>query len=205
LQGDTAAFYQSADIYVDSFPLGSTTSLLEAGLYGLPLISRCAEPATCGALCAGSPGLKGAWLHASNLEDFVAGLSRLIEDENLRTRVGERMRRTIRRSHIGESWLGALDGLYERVDQLSRAAAAKSSCDSPRIDELDMTIHRVLCHTGGTEFDRVVRPYYFREATLTRRLRLWLKLLREEGTADPKLLVSEWMIRRLGRWIRNRR
>ena len=36
---DTRGFLEAADLYVDSFPIPSNTSLLEAGLYGLPLVT----------------------------------------------------------------------------------------------------------------------------------------------------------------------
>ena len=37
---DVSVYFQAADIYVDFFPFVSITSLLEAGSYGTPLVSR---------------------------------------------------------------------------------------------------------------------------------------------------------------------
>ena len=39
-RADTRAFFEAADVYLDLFPFPSNTSLMEAGLHGLPLVTR---------------------------------------------------------------------------------------------------------------------------------------------------------------------
>ena len=40
IRDDVERFHEIADLYVEGFPLGSTTALLEAGLAGIPLVFR---------------------------------------------------------------------------------------------------------------------------------------------------------------------
>jgi Glycosyl transferases group 1 len=87
---ETSIFYQAADIYVDSFPFVSITSLLEAGSFGVPLVTR--YPYTsdaCATLGADMPGLSGNLIRVSTLEEYTTSLSRLIEDDDYRLSLGE--------------------------------------------------------------------------------------------------------------------
>ena len=57
-------YLQAADVFVDAFPMVSITSLLEAGLYGLPLVSRSLFSIRSEILLADAPGLDGYLLQA---------------------------------------------------------------------------------------------------------------------------------------------
>ena len=57
-RADTELFYQAADVYVDSFPVPSITSLLEAGAFGVPVVTRCSHSTRAATLCADAPGLR---------------------------------------------------------------------------------------------------------------------------------------------------
>ncbi len=54
---DTREFYEAADIYLDSFPFPSNTSLLEAGLSGTPTVARLAFGPGCAVMGPDSVGL----------------------------------------------------------------------------------------------------------------------------------------------------
>ncbi|HLG10841.1 MAG TPA: oligosaccharide flippase family protein [Dehalococcoidia bacterium] len=205
LQENTGAFYEAADIYVDSFPLGSTTSLLEAGLYGLPLIGRCAGPSICGPLCAGSPGLDGVMLHTKDPDEFTLSLSRLIEDEAERLRVGGQTQERITRFHAGDGWRESLENLYATAISLPKDKLPLPPGEEFQTAEMDVSVYRGFSATHSpTDFDRSVRPLYLRELPSGARLRLWLELLRQKQPVDPKLLLPEWLARRLAQLAQGR-
>src|SRR5690606_12343399 len=81
---DTAAYYQAADIYVDSFPFGSTTSLLEAGSCGVPLVGLFPFSERSAILGPGTPALARCLIRVRALHDYHGVLSRLILDGDLR-------------------------------------------------------------------------------------------------------------------------
>ena len=74
-ESDLADFYTCADIYVDSFPAGSATSVLEAGIQGLPVVSLHKQEA---------PSLDGYDALAQdtfvNQSSSLEGFSSLLED-----------------------------------------------------------------------------------------------------------------------------
>ena len=65
---ETATYLDAADIYLDSFPFVSITSLLEAGQRGLPVVTRFPFGAGCEVMGADSPGIEPVLLRAETAE-----------------------------------------------------------------------------------------------------------------------------------------
>jgi glycosyltransferase involved in cell wall biosynthesis len=118
-RADTTTFYHAADIYVDSFPFVSNTSLLEAGSYGIPLVTRFPFSRASEILGADMPGLEENLLRASNTEEYQRIISCLVENEKLRTRIGDATKRSVRLTHQGHCWKNSLSKLYELAEQTS--------------------------------------------------------------------------------------
>ena len=79
---DTATFYEAADIYVDSYPFSSITSMLEAGSYGLPVVTCCPYQGDSRVLGSGAPGLSDVMVRTSNPVQYRVALNRLIEEQH---------------------------------------------------------------------------------------------------------------------------
>jgi hypothetical protein len=113
-QEDVAPFHAAADIYLEGFPFGSLTALLEAGLSGLP--------------CVGAPGITPSGLKSDSLalatmpapasvEDYIAEALRLAGDPQARRREGRRLQAAIRENHCGAGWMGHLAEAYARLPE----------------------------------------------------------------------------------------
>ncbi len=95
------AFFESADIYLEGFPFGSTTALLEAGVRNVPCVLApkvCAAPFT-------SDGI--ALEVIDKPEDIPGYLKRILElldDEQKRVQCGLMLGASIRAHHCGNSW-----------------------------------------------------------------------------------------------------
>ncbi|HIK06631.1 MAG TPA: glycosyl transferase family 1 [Trichormus sp. M33_DOE_039] len=127
---DTALFYQAADIYVDSFPVPSPTSLLEAGSYGLSLVSQYPYPSdVCKILAVDVPGLTDNLLLATNLNEYTDILSNLINDEQFRLSLGERTKRKIANLHTGNHWQCSLQEIYIRAANVPKTNITLDSTD----------------------------------------------------------------------------
>ena len=103
-QNDISQYYACADIYVDSYPFASLTSLLEAGLHGKPAIGlyNSASPViSCDDLSLN----KSHIAHAETPEVYELKLSRLINDIELRRTTGETLKQEIIDDHTGDGWL----------------------------------------------------------------------------------------------------
>jgi glycosyltransferase involved in cell wall biosynthesis len=205
---DTAAYYQAADIYLDSFPFVSTTSLLEAGSYGVPLVSIFPYSEASAMLGADLPGLDGNLIRARDLGEYRSVLSQLIEDERYRSELGESTRRKIAKIHSGIEWQNRLENVYRRACQLAASDGQAMAREEMFIGEPDVyipRIHGAADHSESREYDldrmieSLIRIMPFRE-----RMRQWARLVRAEGgfpTADRaaslKYLVPEWLVGRI--------
>ena len=119
---DTSRYFAAADIYVDSFPFVSITSLLEAGLHGLPLVTRAAFGPTAEVMAADSIGLDGLLLRVADAESLREEVARLASDEQRRQAIGDRTRRSIEATNTGDGWRRALRALYERCFAIAPGA-----------------------------------------------------------------------------------
>lgn len=202
---DTSEFYQAADIYVDSFPFVSNTSLLEAGSYGIPLVSRYPfDSDLCRILGADMPGLTGNLMRVKDLEEYTAVLSHLIEDEAFRLSLGEATRKRIAEIHR-ENWQQALENVYFLAIHVPRVALSSVSVGEQFLGEPD-----------------VFFPYFFEQKDfdidwlfhtrfgimpINERLYLWIRFVKNYGFSRftrfswLSTLFPEWMYIKLKKMI----
>jgi glycosyltransferase involved in cell wall biosynthesis len=146
---DTAVFYQAADIYVDSFPFVSITSLLEAGSYAVPLVSRFFYSDACEIFGADMPGLTGNLIRVQDLQEYTKVLSQLVEDEKFRLSLGDATRRKIEDTHMGSNWLRFLEKLYLRATTVPKITVKSALRDEMSLDEPDLFLPRAY----GSKYD----------------------------------------------------
>jgi hypothetical protein len=166
---ENEALYAAADIYLDSVPFSSITSLLEAGMRGLPLLSYRSSNEELSLLGPGAPGLERAMLLAEDQTSYRNMLSRLILDAEYRQACGRRIQTDIISLHTGKNWIDAVQELYATV-----ATAESRGClvDEGDVFEMDaLTIALNLLYRPSTMRKAIVHhlaalPYRTR-ASLT--------------------------------------
>jgi glycosyltransferase involved in cell wall biosynthesis len=185
---DTDVFYQAADIYVDSFPFVSITSLLEAGSFGVPLVSRYPYSSdVCATLGADMPGLSGNLIRVRDIDEYTLVLSRLIEDENFRLSLGQATKSKIEAIHWGEGWQNILNKVYHQAVTLPVVVPPLDSVEKLSLQEPDVFLPSI----NGIEINKVMHshlPYMpFRY-----RLFIWLGLVRRYGLRNnpPNTLIA---------------
>lgn len=186
---DTAVFYQAADIYVDSFPFVSITSLLEAGSFGVPLVSRYPYSSDSSAtLGADMPGLSGNLIRVQDLDEYTAVLSNLIEDQAFRLSLGQATKSKIEAVHWGKGWQNVLDKVYHQAVTVPPVLPPSAfSVDKVFLDEPDVYLPSV----NGMEINKIMHshlPYMpFRY-----RLFAWLAMVKRYGLSDnpPNALIA---------------
>jgi glycosyltransferase involved in cell wall biosynthesis len=192
---DTAVFYQAADIYVDSFPWISNTSLLEAGSYGVPLVSRYPYSNSSSILGADAPGLTDNLIRVPNLEEYTKALSRLVEDEELRLHLGEKTNSRITETHMGNNWQNSLEEVYSRAATLPPINITSAfPKDQISLEEPDVFLPRVFCQEN-MELEEIVH-YFIRMMPFDRRFRHWIDIVKKHGLSRFTLLLPEWFYSR---------
>lgn len=174
---DTAIFYQAADIYVDSFPFVSITSLLEAGSYGVPLVSRYPyDSDNCGVLGSDMPGLADNLIRVRDIEEYTQVLAELVEDETFRLSLGETTRSKIAANHWGENWQQILESVYHQASTVSRQTIIPDGVTEMSLGEPDVFLPSV----NHTEIYTVIH-WHLSLMPLRQRLILWLSLVKQYG------------------------
>lgn len=174
---DTAIFYQAADIYVDSFPFVSITSLLEAGSYGVPLVSRYPyDSDNCGVLGSDMPGLADNLIRVGDLEEYTQVLAELVEDETFRLSLGETTRSKIAANHWGENWQQILESVYHQAVTVPRQTIIPDGVTEMSLGEPDVFLPSV----NHTEIYTVIH-WHLSLMPLRQRLILWLSLVKQYG------------------------
>ncbi len=198
---DTAALYDAADIYVDSYPVTSITSLLEAGSRGVPLVSRFPYSDDARVLGSDTPGLAGNLLEVRSGPEYEAVLAELIEDDAFRSEIGEATRRGITAVHQGRGWGTYLEALYLRVSRvrpgvhgstLYEAGDAYTDVRSlpPALTQLDLMLPELFA--GEPDLDQI-REYHMRLMPAGMRWHDWNEFRRARNSLSPGLLLSEWL------------
>ena len=124
-------YYSAADVYLDSFPCGSLTAVLDAARHGLP-VQRFSNPYQRLMFCD-DLGLDSVTRGASGQEEFAAGvLAWLTWPEGKRSELGGCFRAAVLREHCGASWKARW--LEPMIAALSATYGAPSA-SSPHLPE----------------------------------------------------------------------
>lgn len=196
----TAPYFEAADIYVDAFPFVSTTSLLEAGSYGLPLVSRFPFPDGSEILGADMPGLDATLQRTRSLSAYTAMLERLAADPAYRTRLGADTAAGIAAVHRGSGWRAALEAIYARAAEIAPVTPEADRTDVPVFGGPDVFIPYI--HGAGQDRDQLLCQL-LGLMPLRRRARHWLDLairrgLNFGGRRDLlKCWVPSWLVARV--------
>jgi Glycosyl transferases group 1 len=188
---DVSLLQQAADIYLDSFPFSSLTSLLEAGSYGTPVVTFRGHPDDCLVLGADTRGLDEHMLCPASAEAFEHELGRLIAQPDLRRELGERTRRAILDSHSGAGWQASVTGLYERAVLLN--SAPQPGHAERRAGRLDVLVDHVMEQTGfGQGVPGAVRANL---GLLPPRERIdaWRELVSAGAAPERGQVVPDWL------------
>ena len=117
---DPALYRYAADIYLDSTPCASITSLLESAALGTPCLAYVGgkDP---GSPCVSDPPLVvDAILRAQDPAEYRRLLLRLISEPEFRAEVGAGLASQVREAHSADRWLARLKQVYEQLGILDR-------------------------------------------------------------------------------------
>jgi glycosyltransferase involved in cell wall biosynthesis len=106
----------AADVYIETFPFGSNTALLEAALDGLPVVPAC-RPLT-KLLVAANDSLQGLMTNPADEAEYVERILAFAGDPQGRRAYGRQLRDELSKHHVGSAWLSHLQRLYEVTEGL---------------------------------------------------------------------------------------
>ena len=135
LQRDPNPYLDAADVYLDSFPFCSNTSMLEAATRGLPIVTSRQHRSL--QRLHGSEGvLDGAVIGPATTGEYRAMLARLLVDADLRASAGRRAFDAMLAQHGPEAWQRLLEGVYRHAmaakPEVERIEPTGSSTDQLR-------------------------------------------------------------------------
>ena len=119
---DVERLLAAADLYLDSYPVSSGTSILEAAAHGLPLLSLQAYDGPFQIFHANSPGLDGSRHATATREEYLRTLRALVSRPELRRSRGTAARAHVLGVHHGDNWSVALEKLYQQVRSVPLAS-----------------------------------------------------------------------------------
>lgn len=206
MRWDTESLYAAADVYLDSVPFSSITSLLEAGSNGTPLLGYKPASSDLQLMGAGAPGLDNVMEFGDDEEDYQTRLTRLIEKEGDRTVRGEQTQDQILTLHAGRGWAEAVQEIYARLERVNGAKCLITEPDAFESSPLNDALSRL--YSRSSSWDRAMigkyvgaMPYWSRISTTWRLHRggfgfCWLnflpppvdKAVRKTGRAAKRML-----------------
>ena len=189
---DTDLFYQAADIYLDSFPFSSLTSVLEAGCHGTPIVSYRLHPEVAEVLYTDDPALTNTIVHAPSVEGFRQQVSRLIEDGDSRRRIGAETRESIIAVHVSSGWNRFVEEMYSGGSHGS-PTQPPSGLDQPRdISELDVRLVQIFARSGLSKDLPEILCTHLALFPLKVRLGIWRETFGGAWRSLPHFLPSDW-------------
>lgn len=200
---DNEILYSAADVYLDSVPFSSITSLLEAGSRAKPLIGYSPQKPELWVLGPGAPGLDNAMEMASDAESYRTLLSRLISDAEFRHQSGERVQAQILSLHTGSNWTHTVHDMYASVELIKDRGCLLDNKDNFASSVLNLALVQLW---GRKSFSlrSLIRQYIGTLAYRSRRSITWRLRLKGIDLCLLNLLPpqADAVIHRIGRWVK---
>jgi glycosyltransferase involved in cell wall biosynthesis len=165
---------RAADIYLDPFPLTSPTAFLEAGSYGLPIVSFCPHRDRAAVLCADDFKLDDQLIRTDSAKSFATKVGRLIEDGAARAALGRTTAEKVIAGHGPEAFADRLADVYARAAK-AYAAGRFAAGDIGRAGPLDCCLARFQEAAGISTALREVTSRHRDSFPYLPRLRIRLK------------------------------
>jgi hypothetical protein len=193
------AYLEAADIYLDSQPFCSATSMMEAGGYGLPCVTRFHLPKAARICGMDHPGLQGPLIEVATAADYLEEVSRLIEDAGRRREIGAATQASVIASNVAPGWCRYLEDAYARalaLPPLDPARLDAAGHDTPCCGEPDLRIQDIY---GVTRPPHELVKEHLSQLPFGERLKGWRDVRRAGGFVTRKeavrTLLPEWLIR----------
>tara|TARA_R110000787_G_scaffold14141_1_gene43921 strand:+ start:8298 stop:9815 length:1518 start_codon:yes stop_codon:yes gene_type:complete len=200
-QPDPWVYFEAADIYIDSYPFSSSTSLMEAAGYGLPLVTLFTAPDDARIVGINHLGLEGGLLQTRSEEDWENAITRLLTDDAFRKNQGALAKEAVKIAQP-EEWKNWLERTYQ--DSLSLpplrngAASMPDETDTPRFGEPDRR-HQSI-YGSDASLDNIEQDY-IGLLSLKGRIHMVRKLHQngqlESGIESSRLIVPGWLKARI--------
>ncbi|MVN78985.1 hypothetical protein GO988_21860 [Hymenobacter sp. HMF4947] len=147
-------YYEAADIYLDSMPLSSYTSLLEAMYFGcFPVLPF----SPVGALnVENEPSLKGLVKHPATEAQQIQFMQEAIDDLNFRKEIATKGNALIQDNYIGEGWKKYLLEIYKesfaKIDLFPKLEITTGESAIFTQDDEDAIL---LANSSGSSIDKL--------------------------------------------------
>lgn len=198
-RADLSLYYQAADVYIDSFPFVSNTSLMEAAVFGTPVVSMYPYSEGGEILGADMPGLSDGLIKTKTFPEYGDVLSRLIADGAMRVSTGRKLEEQIRAHHTGHGWLRRLQDVYDKVDEVVTGEALSPVQECMCDDEPDVFIRRIFGMENIDAVEKTILRNELQALPFMKRIDslFWLLSTETGGTdrlACIKKFVPEWAL-----------
>lgn len=114
---DSSLYRAAADVYLESFPFGSQTALLEAALGGIPAVPAYAPLFPL--LVTNDDAIQDLIPNPKDENEYVERVELLIQQTEWRAEFGQVLRKRLLVDHVGEGWLTRLAAIYQETDRLT--------------------------------------------------------------------------------------
>lgn len=191
-------YYEAADIYVDSYPFVSSTSMMEASGHGAPAVSIFTHPEDVRITAINHFALVGNTWQARSFDEYRSMLDKLIADPALRDEMGRTACEAVHAAHNPPGWNAWMEAVYARAAELPPLdnRPMLEARDEPTFGELDVR------HEDLFGADWPIEQYlksYIGVMPFNQRLTHWLELRRQGMFANPRrapaFLMPEWLKR----------
>jgi len=128
-KAELSRIHDVADVYVEGFPFGSTTALLEAGLRGVPVVlppRQCPPP-----FSSDGVALDDVLDRPETVGDYEAAIVQICNSQSKRSSVSAAVRRSIIQHHTGDGWRRHLGDAMSVLPAVHSVRSALHSAATP--------------------------------------------------------------------------